>query len=89
MMTEGNALRHYLAKGKKALKSNNYDRMRKLQSEASGIIDGCPCYKCPHDDFGYCGLRHSDISEEEIFVKYCFPSVVAWWEYQLNEKFSK
>ena len=87
MMTESNALRHYLAKSKKALKSNDYERMKKICDEAASVIDCGLCYKCPQDDIGYCGLRrNSDISKEEKFVKYCFPSVLAWWEYQLNEK---
>lgn len=87
IMTEGNALRHYLAKGKKALKSNDYERMRSIWNEAASVIDCGLCYKCPQDDIGYCGLRrNSDISEEEKFVKYCFPSVLEWWECQLSEK---
>lgn len=83
-MTEQNALRHYIAKGKRALRSGDYDRMRKIWSEACGILDSSICYKCRHDDFGYCGLRHSDMGEEEIFVRYCFPSVLASWENELN-----
>lgn len=87
MMTECNALRHYLAKGKKAFKSNDYERMKKILNEATNVIDCGLCYKCPQDDIGYCGLRrNSDMSEEEKFVKYCFSSVLEWWKYQLNEK---
>lgn len=86
IMTEGNALRHYLAKGKKAIKSNNYERMKTIWDEAANVIDCSLCYKCLQDDIGYCGLRrNSDISEEEKFVKYCFPSVLKWWECLLNE----
>ena len=84
-MTEGNALRHYLAKGKKALKSNDYERIRSIWNEAANVIDCGLCYKCPQDNIGYCGLRYSDVSGEEKFVKYCFPSVLAWWKCQLNE----
>lgn len=86
MMTEGNALRHYLAKGKKTIKSNDYERMKTIWNEATKVIDCSSCYKCPQDDIGYCGLRYSDVSEEQKFVKYCFPSVLEWWEYQLSER---
>ena len=90
MMTDGNALKHYLAKGKKALKSNDYERMKKIWNEAASVIDCGLCYKCPQDDIGYCGLRrNSDIREEEKFIKYCFPCVLAWWECQLNERKGK
>lgn len=37
IMTEGNALKHYLAKGKKALKSNDYERMRSIWNEAASV----------------------------------------------------
>ena len=87
IMTEGNALRHYLSKGKKALKSNDYERMKKIWNDASSIIDTGLCFRCIHDDIGYCGLRrNSDITEEEKFVKFCFPSVLEWWKNQLKEK---
>lgn len=90
MMTEGNAFRYYLAKGQKALKSNDYERMKRIWNEAASVIDCGLCYKCPQDDIGYCGLRrNSDTSEEEKFVKYCFPSVLAWWECQLSERKGK
>ena len=87
MMTEMNALRYYLAKGKKALKSNDYERMKKIWNDASSVIDAGLCFCCIHDDIGYCGLRrNSDITEEEKFVKFCFPSVLKWWESQINKK---
>lgn len=43
-MTEMNALRHYLAKGKKALKSNDYERMKKIWNDASSVIDVGLCF---------------------------------------------
>ena len=44
IMTEMNALRHYLAKGKKALKSNDYERMKKIWNDASSVIDVGLCF---------------------------------------------
>lgn len=86
MMTEGNALRHYISKGKKALSSGEYKRMHDIWNESSRILNSCPCYKCVHDDFGYCELRYDrTVTTEEMFVKYCFPSVIKWWEAQLKE----
>lgn len=75
-----------LQKVKKALKSNDYERMEEIWNDASSVIDARLCYKCIHEDIGYCGLRrNTEINEEEKFVKFCFPSVLAWWECQLNE----
>lgn len=83
-MTEQNALRHYISKAKKARKRNNYSEMWKIYSEATGIIDVDCCYKCIQDDFGYCGLRRSHISNEERFMKYCFDGFIRDMEYMLN-----
>lgn len=32
------------------------------------------CDNCMYEDFGYCGLRHEDISDYEVRTKYCFKS---------------
>lgn len=84
-MTEQNALRHYMSKAKKARKRNNYSEMWKIYSDATRIIDVDYCYKCSQDDFGYCGLRREKISNEEIFMKYCFDGFIRDMEYMLNE----
>ena len=84
-MTEQNALRHYISKAKKARKRNDYSEMWKIYSEATKITYVDYCYKCPHDDFGYCGLRKDKILNEERFMKYCFDGFIRDMEYMLND----
>lgn len=73
VMTQGNALRHYIAKGDKLLKriekaecaeqlEQLYSEVQKLLSEAANVLDCCGCEHCPDDDFGYCSLRHHVIT---------------------------
>ena len=84
-MTEQNALRHYISKAKKAKQRNNFKEMWKLYSQATKIIDVDYCYKCPYEDFGYCRLRKSHISEEEKFIKHCFDGFIKEMENVLNK----
>lgn len=83
-MTEKNALRHYLSKAYKAKKRQDYDEMWKLYCKATRILDIDYCYKCIQDDFGQCGLRRSNISENEKFVKYCFDGFIRDMENMLE-----
>lgn len=73
-MTEGNALRHYVVKGRKVLKNGDYQKMKEVWNQANKILNPNMCGCCSDDDIGYCGLRHSSISEEEKFIAHCFPS---------------
>lgn len=84
IMTEQNALRHYISKAKKARKRNDYSEMWKIYSEATEIIDINYCHKCLYDDFGYCGLRNNKISNKEIFIKYCFDGFIRNMEEKLK-----
>lgn len=84
-MTEVNGMRHYLSLGKKALKEGNWEKMYRIWQEASRVTDTSTCYKCMHDDIGYCGLRRSNMTEREMFVRFCFPSVLKRWEEELKE----
>ena len=88
IMTEKNALRHYLAKAKKAKKRNNYEEMRNIYEDATNILDVDICYKCPQDDLGYCGLRgnRSSLTWEEIFQKYCFDGFIRDMEHMLESE---
>lgn len=83
-MTEQNALRHYISKAYKVRKRQKFEEMYSLWHEAAGCIEIYCCYKCEHDDFGYCGLRHIGISEEERFKKYCFNGFVRYMENELK-----
>lgn len=73
-MTEGNALRHFVVKARKAIKTGDYHIMKQIWNQACEILEPDMCIHCMEDDIGYCGLRRSKISEEEKFVTYCFPS---------------
>lgn len=88
MMTEKNALRHYLSRARKVRERNDYDEMRRLYNEALDVIDVDICYKCSEDDFGYCGLRgnRSTLSEEEKFKTYCFNGFIRDMEHMLGEE---
>lgn len=85
-MTEVNAMRHFLSKGKKALKRGNYEEMKEIHCKAVEILD-CEraCDICSHDDFGYCGLRSASITHEEMFTTICFPSLLKAWEIDLSK----
>ena len=84
-MTKQNSLRHYLSKAKKANKRQDYNEMWKLYAKAVSTLDICYCFKCPQDDFGYCRLRRSCITDEERFVKYCFNGFIRDMEEQLKD----
>lgn len=84
MMTEQNALRYYLSRAKKAKIRKDYNEMWNLYSEATRVLNIDYCFKCSQDDFGYCGLRGSNILQEEIFVKYCFDGFIRDMENSLN-----
>lgn len=84
-MTEINAIRHYLSLGKRALKEGNWERAYRIWEEACRMTDTSTCYKCIHDDIGYCGLRRSNMQEREKFMRFCFPSVLKRWEDELKE----
>ena len=88
IMTEQNALRHYISKAKKLRKNHNYETMQKLYSEATEIINIDCCHKCSQDDFGYCNLRNSDISNEDKFIKYCFDGFIRNMENELHRLMS-
>lgn len=89
-MTEVNALRHYISKGEKALKTKNYENMKKIWNNAADILDTQLCYKCSMDDFGYCGFRRDNtISEKDMFMEYCFPSLIKLWKKQLKDKIER
>ncbi len=83
-MTEGNALRHYVVKARKALKSGEYQRMKEVWNQSCRVLNPDMCSCCSEDDIGYCGLRRSDISEEEKFVKYCFPNFLKAMEKEVK-----
>ena len=74
-MNKENARKHIIKKCKTAINS-------KIESSVTGATnlifeyeyDGKMCYKCDHEDFGYCGLRSSNISDFDRRIKYCLPS---------------
>ena len=43
------------------------------------------CNKCNHEDFGYCGLRRSDLSDEDIFIKFCCNAMIEILKYELRD----
>lgn len=58
--------------------------MRMIYNEATYHINIDQCYKCKHDDLGYCYFRGSNsISEEEHFV-ICFTNWIKSMEYELK-----
>lgn len=83
-MTDGNALRHYVVKARKALKSEDYNMMKQVWKNACETLNPDLCACCCEDDIGYCGLRKSNISEEEKFVNYCFPSFLKAMEKEVK-----
>lgn len=100
IMTQGNALRHYIAKSDKLLKrietadkedtgqlEDLYSQVQRLLSEASKVLDCGGCEFCMDDDLGYCGLRRErSIKEPEKTLFHCFPATVKSWKWSLKEK---
>lgn len=84
-MTEQNALRHFISKAYKVKERQNYEEMQKLWSDSTKAIDMDYCYKCSQDDFGYCGLRGGKMSNEEMFMTYCFNGWIKNMERDLAE----
>ena len=77
-MNKQNAIRHYLSKAKKAIKKQ--DGSGDLINDVQSIIDDFYCKYCNQEDFGYCGLRNSDIKDEDRYVKYCLPCIIKYLE---------
>lgn len=83
LMTEGNAVRHYGKQMRHALKINDFDLAYAIWCKSASEVDNSLCFKCMHDDIGYCDLRrNSTITEHEKMMKFCFPSVLKHWEMQ-------
>lgn len=84
VMTEANALRHYIKLAKKALKAYNIVAMKQIYKESTYHIDIDKCFRCKNDDFGYCYFRgKNSIPEEQHFV-ICFTNWIKSMEYELN-----
>lgn len=89
LMTSQNALRHFVIKGRKALKTGDYEKMHEVWKESLNVLamsDINPdlCHYCLEDDFGYCGLRKDNILEKDKFVRYCFPSYLKAMEEEVK-----
>lgn len=60
-------------------------RVRKAKIHGLGIsqivldfqdsFDSKHCTKCIEDDFGYCGLRTTNISLEDMYSRYCLYAI--------------
>lgn len=85
LMTEKNALRHYISKSNKALKTNDYEKCHKVWCDAQSETNAEMCKFCSANDFGYCEFRRdSTITKENMFMWYCFPSWLKGMEYDLE-----
>ena len=80
-MTETNAIRHALSKGKKA---KTYEQKKKIWAEFCNYYYSDMCDCCTEDDFGYCGLRKEKIPDQCKFVQYCFPSFLKYLESEIE-----
>lgn len=84
VMTEANALRHFIKLAKRALESNNIEQMHLVYNEATYHINIDQCYKCKYDDLGYCYFRgKNSIPEDEHFV-ICFTNWIKSMENELQ-----
>ncbi len=91
MVNAQNTLRHYIAKGRKALRRNDYDACHGIFEKASDdfLCYRLKCSNCPHDDFSYCGLRNSKLTEQQIFMLHCFPNLLKEFEKTLKNMQNK
>lgn len=76
-MNKQNAIRHALSKLRKYKKHPSIYLYAK-SSNAFFNIESSPdfCLKCPHEDFGYCALRNSEMLDDEIFNKFCADAMI-------------
>ena len=84
IMTEANALRHYIKLAKQALKIHNIEAMKLIYNEATYHIDIDKCFKCQYDDLGYCYFRGSNSIPEEKHFTICFTNWIKSMEYELT-----
>ena len=84
IMTEVNALRHFIKLAKKALNTNSIANMRLVYNEATYHINVDKCFKCPHDDFGYCYFRGKNSISEYEHYRICFTNWIKSMEHELN-----
>ena len=88
-MNRKNKINHVLSK---LSKFNNSPIKDGIKYQVLGVlydsIENRPdyCQGCINDDFGYCGLRNSNISDEEIFNKYCCSQMIETLKYELIKK---
>lgn len=87
IMTEQNALRHYIKKLEKAVKNNlEYNTVYKIYNETFDHIQTDLCHKCPYYDIGYCYFRYeNNLAHEEKFMKYCLPNFIKSMKWQLKD----
>ena len=84
IMTEANALRHFIRLANHALLVNDINLMHSVYNEATYHINVDKCYKCSHDDFGYCYFRGSNSIPAEEHFKICFENWVKAMKHELN-----
>ena len=78
-MNRTNRMRFILSKIQKYQKRGVLDEKYSydLGSACSDIFNDSEwCEKCIHEDFGYCGLRHSVESDVFLASRFCFPSAI-------------
>lgn len=82
-MTEMNALRHFVARGKKALHSGNTDMMQKIENQVQFYFPlDIKCNHCHLEDFGWCLLDDCNVNPDEE-TKMCFAHLIYELELKL------
>jgi hypothetical protein len=84
IMTEVNALRHFIRLANHALKLDNVELMRQVYSDSTYHINIDYCYKCPYDDLGYCYLRGKNSIPDNEKFKICFTNWIKCMQNELN-----
>lgn len=80
-MNKQNMLRHIVSHAKKIIKTGRGDlkEMKTLIHMATNY-NAIHCNYCDEEDFGLCGLRDIDITDEEKHTKYCLPALLKYME---------
>lgn len=89
IMTEVNALRHFIKLAKKALYTNSVINMQRVYNEATYHLDVDKCFKCKYDDFGYCYFRGKNSIDENTHYRICFENWIKSMEHELNRLIHK
>ena len=80
-MNEQNMIQHVRSRVEKIIRNNMYDielEEMKLLIDVATDYNANHCDYCTQDNFGWCDLRDTKLTDEERHVKYCLPALLRY-----------